>query len=230
MEKDRSFLHWLSSWAQRAGNGAQPEGGHGAARVPAPALEPVFPSKALRKFLRTLRLRPNPVVLDLGPVVGANITFLGEQVGCKIHVEDLYADIERCTRQGTLQRFPEFLQSRFSQPEGSVDGVLCWDVLDYLDPASALTLSAALTRLLRSDGTLLAFFGTTGGREARYVKYVIVDEDNLRYRPYPASCGRQRVLQNRDVIKLFGNLRVTDSFLLKTNLREMLFKKPAYLG
>ena len=54
-----------------------------------------FPTKALRKFLTTLTSRPNPVLLDLGPVIGANVSFFGEQLGCKILVEDLYADIDR---------------------------------------------------------------------------------------------------------------------------------------
>ena len=40
---------------------------------------------------------------------------------------------------------------------------------------------------------------------------------------------RQPVLQNRDIIKLFERLRVSDSFLLQTNVREILFRKPDYL-
>jgi hypothetical protein len=44
---------------------------------------------------------------------------------------------------------------------------------------------------------------------------------------YPALRKRQSILLNRDIIRLFSNLRVSDSFLLKTNSREILFKKPA---
>jgi hypothetical protein len=50
---------------------------------------------------------------------------------------------------------------------------------------------------------------------------------NLRARAYPALRGRQSVLLNRDIIKLFEGLRVSDSFLLKNNQREILFRKPA---
>jgi hypothetical protein len=38
------------------------------------------------------------------------------------------------------------------------------------------------------------------------------------------------VLANRDIIKLFEGLRVSDSFLLQTNSREILFRKPSYLA
>jgi len=31
---------------------------------------------------------------------------------------------------------------------------------------------------------------------------------------------------NGDIIKLFKDLRVTDSFLMKSKVREMLFRKP----
>ena len=63
-------------------------------------------------------------------------------------------------------------------------------------------------------------------RESIYTKYVVVDESTLRYRTYPASRPRQRSLLNGDIIKLFKDLRVTDSFLMKSKVREMLFRKP----
>ena len=77
---------------------------------------------------------------------------------------------------------------------------------------------------------LLGLFSTAEGRSQVYTKYVVVDETNLRYRTYPAARQRQRSLVNRDIIKLFEGLRVTDSFLMKNNVREILFRKPAYLG
>jgi hypothetical protein len=39
---------------------------------------------------------------------------------------------------------------------------------------------------------------------------------------------RQAVLQNRDIIRLFERLRVSDSFLLQSHVREILFRKPEY--
>lgn len=192
--------------------------------------DPVFGTKALGKFFQSLRGRPQPALLDLGPVVGTNVTYFGEQLGCKVYVEDLFTDIDRHYKQGQTAAMPDFLRKRFPQPDNSVDGILCWDVLDYLNRASAQVLASQLTRMLRVDGVLLGFFGTQPSPEPRFTKYIVVDETNLRHRSYPASLGRQQVLQNRDILKLFDGLRVSDSFLLQTNLRELLFKKPAYLG
>jgi len=99
-------------------------------------------------------------------------------------------------------------------------------VFDYLDRAAAQQLATQLSRVLRPDGALLGFFGSAPPREARYTKFIIVDEVNLKHRSYAAARGRQTSLLNRDIIRLFPGLRVSDSFLLKNNLREILFRKP----
>jgi hypothetical protein len=193
----------------------------------APAADSVFASKALRKFLAVLAPRPTSVVMDLGPVVGSNVTFFGEQFDCRVGVEDLYADLDRHTRQGTLDDLPVFLAERFRHPAGSVDGVLCWDLFDYLDRRAAQALAAQIIRVLRPDGVAFGLFGTAKPGAVQYTKYVIVDESRLQYRSYASARGRQAILANRDILKLFETLRVSDSFLLKNNVREILFRKPA---
>ena len=190
--------------------------------------EPLFATKALRTLLTSLTSREWPALLDLGPVVGSNVSFFGEQLGCKIFVEDICAEIERHARNGTMDQFPLFLSRRFSQADSSVDGILCWDVIDYLDRASAQALADQLTRILRPGGALFAFFGTGHPTDRHYTKYVIADEMNLKRRPYAASRGPQVSMANRDIIRLFSGLRVSDSFLMKNNVREILFRKPSY--
>ena len=188
--------------------------------------EAAYPSQSLHKFLRCLQSTDNPLLLDLGPVVGSNVTFFGEQLGCRIRVEDIAADIDRHVKAGTIDQLAEFFPKRFTQDPGMVDGILCWDVLDYLDRPAAQALAKSLCRLLRPDGCLLGFFSTAESAEQVYTKYVVVNETTLRYRTYPALRPRQRSLLNGDIIKLFKDLRVTDSFLMKSKLREMLFRKP----
>jgi hypothetical protein len=191
---------------------------------------PVFPTKALPKFLASLATRPQPLLLDLGPVIGTNVTFFGEQLGCKILVEDLFKDIDRHVRDGKLDELPAFLAKRLPQETGTVDGILCWDVFDYLDKASAQLLAQQLTRILRPDGVLLAFFSTSepaGGAKPAYTRHVVVDPANLQHRAYTAARGKQRPVLNRDIQRMFEPLRITEQFLLKTNLREVLFRKPA---
>ena len=187
-------------------------------------------SKAFRKFLACLAGREAPVLVDLGQAVGSNITFFGERHGCKIFIEDLYADLERHASTGTLSALAGFVESRLEQPDASVDGILAWDVIDYLDRPAAVALARQLTRILRPGGALLGYFRTTEEGGPHYTRHVVVDEGTIRHRPYPGSLDRRPVLLNRDIIKMFEGLLVSDSFLLKTATREILFRKPAHLG
>jgi hypothetical protein len=219
-------LGLLDRIAPRRAEPEPPLGRSGPPGLAVPVADPVFATKALRKFLTLLTAHPSPVLLDLGPVVGSNVSFFGEQLGCKIFVEDIFADLDRHVREGKTDLLPAFLKKRFPQEDNAVDGILCWDLIDYLDRPAAQELAHELTRVLRPDGALLGFFGTAQAREARYTKYIIVDEVNLKHRSYPASRSRQAILLNRDIIRLFPGLRVSDSFLLQNNLREILFRKP----
>jgi len=203
-----------------------------AAVFPPPAdSDPLFSTKALRKFLGCLTSRELPVLIDLGPVVGSNIAYFGEQLGCKIFVVDLFADLDRFAREGRLDDFPDFIDKKFTQESATVDGILCWDFIDYLDKTASQRLANQLMRVLRPDGALLGFFSSSaqnGDTNSHYNKFIVADEGvNLRARAYPALRGRQSILLNRDIIKLFSALRVSDSFLLKNNQREILFRKPA---
>jgi hypothetical protein len=201
----------------------------GEAAAPAAALADagqIFPTKALRKFLGSLTSRESPVLMDLGPVVGSNVTFFGERLGCKIILEDLFGDLERYPKDSETP-FAGYLKTRLKHDDGSVDGILCWNFFDYLDLPSANALAAALKKVLRPDGTVLAFFTTVGVADARFSKYVIMDEDSVKQRPYSSGGKKQTSFQNRDIIRMFDGLKVAESFLLKTNIREFLFRKPA---
>ncbi len=198
------------------------------AAAPAAALAEdgqLFPTKALRKFLTSLTSRESPVLMDLGPVVGPNVTFFGERLGCKIILEDVFADLDRHARNAETP-FADVLKGRFKHEPASVDGILCWNFFDFIDAPAAQVLASALTKLLRPDGALLAFFTTVAASDVRFSKYMIMDEDSLKQRPYSSAGRKQIALPNRDIIRMFEGLKVAESFLLKTNVREFLFRKP----
>src|SRR5689334_25217109 len=61
--------------------------------------EASYPTKALHKFLASLQASDGPLLIYLGPVVGSNVTFFGEQLGCRLRVEDVAKDIDRHVRE-----------------------------------------------------------------------------------------------------------------------------------
>src|SRR5689334_10082731 len=189
--------------------------------------ESVVASKALPKFLAAISQRSDaPVLIDLGPVIGTNVSFFGEQLGCKLFIEDLFADYDRHVRADTLDTLATALETRFRHDDGTVDGILCWDVFDFFPKAPAQALARQIVRMLRPGGAVMGFFCSTATpNHVPFTKYEIADEKSLRHRPHAGSGGKKHVLLNRDIIKMFDGLVVADSFLLKSNTREILLKR-----
>ena len=193
--------------------------------APASGEELVVPSKAFPKFVAALTNRDAPTLLDFGPVIGANVEFCGDRLGCKLFIEDLLADVDRHLKGKGPEDFAGSLEKRFSHPDGSIDGILCWDLFDFLDKNSALALSRQIVRLLRPGGVVMGFFCTSSVERSAFTKFEIVDEKSLRHRYHSGGGGKKQALQNRDIIRMFEGLVVSDSFLLKNNTREMLLRK-----
>lgn len=187
--------------------------------------EPVVSSRALPKFLSALGNRESPILLDFGPVIGSNVSFFGERLGCKLFIEDLYVDLERHTRAGTLDGLSETLGRRFRHEDQTVDGVLCWDFFDFLDKHAAQALARQIVRLLRPGGAVMGFFCTAAVQHTPFMKYEVADDHALRHRHHAGTGARKHVLLNRDIIKMFDGLIVSDSFLLKSNTREILLRR-----
>ena len=187
--------------------------------------DPVVPSRALPKFLSALAQRDSPVLLDFGRVIGSNVSFFGERLGCKLFIEDLFVDFERHTRAGTLPALPDTLAGRFRHGDQSVDGVLCWDFFDFLDKHAAQSLARQIVRMLRPGGAVMGFFCTSAVPHAPFMKYEIADEQALRHRHHAGAGAPKHVILNRDIIRMFDGLIVSDSFLLKSNTREILLRR-----
>jgi SAM-dependent methyltransferase len=191
-----------------------------------PASDTVVASRAFPKFLSAIGDRERLTIIDVGPAIGQNLNFLAERFSFKIHVEDLYALIESHLAAGNRAELAKALPARITQPDASVDAILCWDIFDFLDKNSAPALARELVRVLRPGGALFALFANAAGSRAEhYTKFVIEDASHFRHRHLPATPIARLVLPNRDIIRLFEGLLVSDSYLLLTHTREIVFRK-----
>lgn len=213
---------WLSRFApERRADTARPD-----SVEPAEAAEwPTLGSKTLARFLAHLGSLPAPVLLDLGPFSGANVTYYGELLGCKVLIGDLVADLDRQAREGQRADAAALLSRRFTFEDDSIDGIILWDVCDYLDRGAAHALARILVKALRADGVVLGLFGSTPRVGIGGTKFVVEDDSHVRLLPHATVLERQALLQNRDIIRMFDGLRVTESYLLQNGWREMLFRK-----
>jgi len=216
------MLSDLLKWGTR-----RPDASSTGVQAPAPAEEPVVPSKAFQKFAASLTGKDAPVVLDFGPVTGPNVAFCGERLGCKLFIEDLVPDVARHLRGTASEDLATSLRTRFAHPDGSIDGILCWDVFDFLSKGAAQVLATEIVRLLKPGGSMMGFFCTSGVERAAFTRFEIVDDRGIRHRYRPGQGGKRVSLPNRDIIRMFDGLIVAESFLLKNNMREMLLRKGA---
>jgi hypothetical protein len=182
-------------------------------------------SRVLPRFLQAVAKQSSPVLVDLGPVVGSNIQFFGERLSCKIHVEDLCAEVEACAKRGDRASVASALISRLRHEPESADGILCWDVFDFLDRAASKALAAHLVGLLRPGGALLGSFTTEKSDHRSYTRFRVETENTLCVRSYAATPAKTDVLTTREVHQIFSGLTETELVLLKSGSREMLFRK-----
>lgn len=190
------------------------------------AAETLVASRAFPKFLAAISGRDHATVVDVGPVIGPNLEFFSERTSCKIYIEDLFSEIERHAQAGTRDQLPELLTSRARQEDGSVDAILCWDIFDFLEKPAAQAFARELVRIMRPGAALFGLFSNQQGQQAtHYTDFIIADETHFRHRLRPATPVTRQVLANRDIIRLFDGLVVSDSFLLLTHTREIVFRK-----
>ncbi len=107
--------------------------------------------------------------------------------------------------------------------DASVDAVLLWDLLDYVDGELAPRLVDRLARLVRDGGVVLAIFH--GRATEGFNRYRILDNQNLELIPASTLFPVQHIFQNREIQNLFGRFRSSKTFVGRENLREAVFTK-----
>ena len=204
-------------------NGIQRDGAGRPSPLPT---ETVTRSTILPKFLTIVGNHANPLLIDLGPAIGRNVSLFTEQLGCKIVVEDLFATIEAQANreQHDQEAAPIDLCAQLTHERGSVDGVLCWDLFDYLDHESSLSLAETLGRIIRPGGVLHGLFSTTPAITSHYTQFLL-DGETVRQRPYPATPTRRQVIETGTLLRMFPYFENPDLVLLKRGARELMLRR-----
>src|SRR5206468_1976209 len=122
--------------------------------------------------------------------------------------------------QANPGRVDYFLRQALDYPEGQLDGILLWDVLEYLTPVLLAAVVERLKFVVRPSSYMLAFFHSDDKLEAvpQYT-FRIQDVNSLQV----AQQGLRRPAQlfnNRSLEKLFGRFESVKFFLTKERLRE----------
>jgi hypothetical protein len=193
-------------------------------------------SNGLKDFLWLMPEDPQGRLLDLGPVAQATVTFFTDR-GFRVSTEDLVRgwtewlaerEAERQSNGSAESPDPASLASNFLaaslhyEPE-SFQGILAWDVFDFLPPEILDPLTARLHSLLATGGVLLAVFHDTA--EIEPVHYRVRDNESVDLTPARKSPKVSHVFQNREILALFSGFRSSRTYVGRDHLREALFLK-----
>jgi hypothetical protein len=189
-------------------------------------------SNGLEQFFHALRDRQGLKILDLAGGSQANIQYVAEQ-GHKPTQDGLFHALDECffskgdffANQADDKLIAQFCSMTLDHPEGSFQGILGWDALQYLVPPLLDDVVAQLHRITEPGGLLLLYFHADERMtELPAVTYHIADRKNVtvaqRGRTRPA-----RFLSNRQIEQLFSGFTAIKFFVTRDHLREVIVRR-----
>jgi hypothetical protein len=186
-------------------------------------------SRGLEEFFGHIHGLTGLTLLDLGGATQENVSFITD-LGHRLYSENFLRILnETSGEKGVADQsnpglIEYFLRQSLDYPEGHFDGVLVWDVLEYLAPAMLTAVIERLHKVVRPGSCLLAFFHADDKLEAvPHYTFRIQDVKNLQV----LQQGMRKPVQlfnNRSLERLFSRSESVKFFLTKDRLREVVVK------
>jgi hypothetical protein len=187
-------------------------------------------SRALDQFFTYINDQVGLSILDLAGATQENVSFVTD-LGHKLYTQDFLRSLDdtfgadEIQEQAAGNRIDYFLEQNLDFPENTFDGVLIWDVMQYLSPA---LLSATIQRLhtiVRPRSYLLAFFNADDkSTHSPKTTFRIQNKSTIEL----VQRGQRKQAQmfnNRSLEKLFGQFESVKFFLTRESLREVIVKR-----
>jgi len=187
-------------------------------------------SRGLEQFFSAFRDQSGLSILDLGGARQENINFI-TSLGHKFYGEDFLRFFGECfsedaADQSNAGRIDYFLRQSLEYEDEQFDGVLAWDVLEYMDPPLLAATADRLFRVLKPKGYLLAFFHSAERRETvPCCRFRILDVGTIEVSQQGGRAGAPHLFNNRSLEKLFQNFESVKFFLTRDRMREVIVRK-----
>jgi hypothetical protein len=190
-------------------------------------------SSGWANILAFLKENEDAVVMDVGPTSPSNVNFL-TTLGCSIYLPDPLHDLavgdwagvmssdDPAVRDAGVERF---LNECFTFSGRVFDCVLLWDTLDYLPEPLLQPLVDRLFDVVRPGGKVLSIYRSKKEEGASvHRRFHVTDSDHVESQN-GAGYPQLRVLQNRNVEKLFHKFHSPKFSIATDNLREVVFTR-----
>ena len=186
-------------------------------------------SRGLEEFFGHIHGLSGLTLLDLGGATQQNVSFITD-LGHRLYSENFLqilketSGAEGMADQSNPGLIDYFLRQALDYPEAHFDGVLIWDVLEYLAPPLLAAVVERLHKVVRPGAYMLAFFHADDKLEAvPHYAFRIQDVKNLQL----LQQGTRRPMQlfnNRSLERLFTRSDSVKFFLTKDRLREVVVR------
>ena len=126
--------------------------------------------------------------------------------------------------QSNPGRIEYFLRQTLDYREGQFDGVLIWDVLEYLAPALLAAVVDRLRKIVRPRSYMLAFFHSDDKLETVPMYTFRIEDKNALQVAQQGARRPAQLFNNRSLERLFGSFESVKFFLTREQLRELIVK------
>ncbi|HEY1337999.1 MAG TPA: class I SAM-dependent methyltransferase [Bryobacteraceae bacterium] len=186
-------------------------------------------SRGLEEFFKYIRDQSGLTVLDLGGATQQNVSFI-TNLGHRLYSENFLQILaetfgpDDTVDQSNPGRIEYFLKQSLDYPEGHFDGVLIWDVLEYLAPPLLVAVVERLNKIVRPKSYMLAFFHSDDKQDAVPAYTFRIQELNKLQVAQHGMHHPAQLFNNRSLEKLFGKFESVKFFLTRERLREVIIK------
>jgi hypothetical protein len=188
------------------------------------------PSRGLEEFFTYIRGQSGLTILDLGGATQQNVNFI-TNLGHRLYSEDFlrilhetFGEDGGVEQQSNPGQIDYFLRQALDYPAEQFDGVLVWDVLEYLSPALLAAVIERLHKIVRPKSYLLAFFHSDDKLDmVPYYTFRIQEVNALQVAQHGVRRPAQ-LFNNRSLEKLFTQFDSVKFFLTRERLREVIVK------
>jgi len=183
--------------------------------------DPHHTSGVLRVFTEQIEKVQDAQVLDLGPVCTENISFFAKRVK-RLFVCDMFIRLDSAHRSGLPLRQ---VWKHLDYPSRNFDGIMLWDLIDYLDNDEAHYLLDLCHTMLKPAGMLLAVVQNQCAVTSKTNSYAVVGDFGVCLRPQPHLRLLWRKRHNRALLDIAAPFTPIKWYIYRDGIREILLKR-----
>jgi hypothetical protein len=186
-------------------------------------------SAGLEQFLLYIRDEAGLTLLDLGGANQENISYI-TNLGHRLASEDPIRSLRQGRDDVPAEPFhpseiDAFLDENLNYPPGHFDGVLLWDVLEYLEPRLLNAVMDRLFQIVKPSSCLLGLFrAQEKAYRSPFYSFRIQDAHTLTL-VRRGMLTPVQVFNNRNLERLFHNCDSIKFFLSRDGLRDVLVRR-----